>query len=112
MAFHDFFTDGQTNARAFVFLSRMQPLENLENPLKVTARLHNPIFEPNSWYENEGYKGGVVYSCGAVVKDGQLFVYYGGADKVSCVATTNLDKFLEELIHSKMSSLKNKKMVK
>ncbi|KKR73430.1 MAG: hypothetical protein UU17_C0036G0008, partial [Candidatus Nomurabacteria bacterium GW2011_GWA1_40_8] len=83
-----------------------------KDPTKILYNSHQAILEPDEWYENEGYKGGVVYSCGAVVKDGQLFVYYGGADKVSCVATTNLDKFLEELIHSKMSSLKNKKMVK
>jgi len=39
----------------------------------------------------------VVYSCGAVVKDNELFIYYGGADKVSCVASAPLDKFLDDL---------------
>jgi len=29
-------------------------------------------------YENEGWKAGVVYPCGAVVIDDRLFVYYGG----------------------------------
>jgi predicted GH43/DUF377 family glycosyl hydrolase len=51
----------------------------------------------------------VVYSCGAVVKDGKLFVYYGGADKVSCVATADLEKFLKELISSSATKLKRKK---
>ncbi len=81
-----------------------------KDPTKVLYDSGQPILEPEEWYENEGYKSGVVYSCGAVVKDGELFVYYGGADKVSCVATANLDKFLEELVHSSVSVLKNKKI--
>lgn len=81
---------------------------DIKNPTKILYRSKEPILEPEEWYENEGYKSGVVYSCGAVVKDGELFVYYGGADKVACVATANLDKFLKELIHFKVSKLKNK----
>lgn len=81
-------------------------LLDIKNPTKVLYRSNQPILEPDEWYENEGYKSGVIYSCGAVVKDGNLFVYYGGADKVSCVATANLDKFLQELINSNVSKLK------
>lgn len=76
-----------------------------KDPTKILYNSNQPILEPDEWYENEGYKSGVVYSCGAIIKDGQLFVYYGGADKVSCVATADLDKFLTELIHSKVSKL-------
>jgi predicted GH43/DUF377 family glycosyl hydrolase len=90
---------------------------DIKDPTKILYRSNQPILEPDLWYENEGYKRGVVYSCGAVVKpartggDGdELFVYYGGADKVSCVATANLDKFLQELIHSSASKLENKKI--
>jgi len=82
---------------------------DIKDPTKILHRSQEPILEPEEWYENEGYKSGVVYSCGAVVKNGELFVYYGGADKVSCVATVNLDKFLQELIHSKEPKIKNKK---
>lgn len=80
-----------------------------KDPTKVLYRSKDPILEPEEWYENEGYKRGVIYSCGAVVKDGKLFVYYGGADKVSCVATADLNKFLKELIHFKVPKLKTKK---
>ena len=73
---------------------------DLKDPTKVLYRSAEPILEPEEWYENEGYKSGVVYSCGAVVKDGVLFVYYGGADKVSCVATADLNLFLEELVRT------------
>lgn len=81
-----------------------------KNPTKILYNSKSPILEPDLWYENEGYKSGVVYSCGAVVKDGQLFVYYGGADKVSCVATADLDKFLKELTNSNILSLKKNKI--
>ena len=80
------------------------------DPTKVLYRSNQPILEPDEWYENNGYKEGVVYSCGAVIKDEKLFVYYGGADKVSCVATANLDKFLQELTHSSVPLLKGKKI--
>lgn len=82
---------------------------DIKDPTRVLYRSVEPILEPEEWYENHGYKSGVVYSCGAVVKDSTLFVYYGGADKVSCVATADLDKFLKELVHSGASKLKNKK---
>jgi predicted GH43/DUF377 family glycosyl hydrolase len=68
------------------------------DPTKILYRSRVPILEPEEWYENTGWKSGVVYSCGAVVKDGELYVYYGGADSVVCVAVANLDHFLDELV--------------
>lgn len=81
-----------------------------KDPTKILYRSNQPILEPDEWYENEGYKSGVVYACGAVIKDGQLFVYYGGADKVSCVAVADLDAFLKELVHSSRPVLKSRKI--
>jgi predicted GH43/DUF377 family glycosyl hydrolase len=75
-------------------------LLDLKDPSKILYNSVRPILEPDLWYENEGYKAGVVYSCGAIIKDKKLFVYYGGADKVSCVATADLDKFLQELVRT------------
>lgn len=87
-------------------------LLDLKDPTKVLHRSQGPILEPDEWYENEGYKWGVVYSCGAVVKDGVLLVYYGGADKVSCVASADLDAFLKELISDKTPKLQSSKVTK
>jgi len=70
---------------------------DLKDPTKVLFKSKNAVLEPDVFYENEGYKSGVVYSCGAVIKDKNLFVYYGGADMVSCVATADLDLFLKDL---------------
>jgi beta-1,2-mannobiose phosphorylase / 1,2-beta-oligomannan phosphorylase len=71
------------------------------NPEKVLYRTNVPIIEPDESYENEGFKSGVVYPCGAVIMNGNLNVYYGGADTVVCAATAPLDEFLEEMKNHK-----------
>ncbi len=71
-----------------------------QDPTKILHRCTYPILEPTAHYENHGAKAGVVYVCGAAIKDETLFVYYGGADSVICVATEKLDEFLEGLIAS------------
>lgn len=73
-------------------------LLDLVDPTKILYRSVVPVLSPDENYENHG-KPGVVYACGATVRDGKLFVYYGGADKVVCVATAHLDSFLEAIIH-------------
>ena len=73
-------------------------LLDLKDPTKVLARTKQPILEPVSRYENEGCKSGVVYPCGSVIINDRLFVYYGGADMVVCVASAKLNHFLEELV--------------
>lgn len=78
-----------------------------DNPEKILYRSKTPVLEPDAYYENSGFKSGVVYSCGAVVKDDEIYVYYGGADSVSCVAMANLDTFLRELKRYGATKLKN-----
>ncbi len=67
------------------------------DPSRVLYRSKTPILEPSEWYENEGYKSGVAYPCGAVDFRDQLFVYYGGADTVVCAAQTPMSQFLTQL---------------
>jgi beta-1,2-mannobiose phosphorylase / 1,2-beta-oligomannan phosphorylase len=82
---------------------------DLKDPTKVLYRSKKPILEPDAFYENEGLKSGIVYSCGAVVKGEDLFIYYGGADMVSCVATANFKLFLKELISTGITKLKKER---
>lgn len=81
-------------------------LLDLENPTKILYRTDCPILEPDEWYENEGWKAGVSYCCGAVAKDGILYAYYGGADTVTCVASADLENFLQALMSKKKPKLK------
>lgn len=72
-------------------------LLDLNDPTKILSRSPVPILSPDKAYENKG-KPGVVYACGVCVRNGTLFVYYGGADKVVCVATAPLNTFLRALV--------------
>jgi beta-1,2-mannobiose phosphorylase / 1,2-beta-oligomannan phosphorylase len=72
-------------------------LLDLEDPTKIICRSPQPILEPDANYENEGFKAGIVYVCGAAILGGELIIYYGGADTVICGAKTNLNKFLHKL---------------
>lgn len=64
-------------------------LLDLNDPSKIISRLHYPILEPETRFEKEGIVNNVVFPCGTVVINDILYVYYGGADRVVCVATIN-----------------------
>jgi len=52
-----------------------------EDPSKVIYRQSEPILEPIlNWELNEGYVPNVVFSCGQIIKDDKVYVYYAGAD--------------------------------
>lgn len=72
-------------------------LLDLKDPAIVLARSADPIFEPKEDYEKFGIVNNVVFPCGMALKDGVLFIYYGGADKVVGVATMELDVILKAL---------------
>ncbi len=67
---------------------------DLKDPRKVIYRHPEPILEPEEEFEKVGDVSNVVFTCGAVVKDDRLFVYYGAADTVICVATAQMNEIL------------------
>ncbi|MEJ0001757.1 MAG: hypothetical protein WDN09_01040 [bacterium] len=76
------------------------------DPTKVLYRSKGAILAPDERYENEGNKWGIIYSCGAVIKDQELFVYYGGADTVGCVASIQIEELLQDLTENRVITLK------
>jgi predicted GH43/DUF377 family glycosyl hydrolase len=48
-------------------------------------------------FEKRGIVPNVVFPEGAVLQDGKLLIYYGAADRVSCLAKTPIDEFLDAL---------------
>lgn len=68
---------------------------DLEDPTKVIYRHPKPILEPEEKFEKEGDVSNVTFTCGAVIKDDQLLVYYGAADTVICVATADMKDVLK-----------------
>ncbi len=73
-------------------------LLDYDDPRKILARTDEPVFEPQEQYEVEGIVPNVVFPCGAVVKDGIIYMYYGGADTVTGVATMSLQTLLAVLL--------------
>jgi predicted GH43/DUF377 family glycosyl hydrolase len=72
-------------------------LLDLEEPTKVIGRTNAPIMTPELKWEREGVIPNVVFPCGAVRRDNDLFLYYGGADTVVGVATLDLPRLLKIL---------------
>lgn len=81
-------------------------LLDLEHPENILRRSLEPVLEPETEYENGGHKKGVIYVCGAVIKDGRLFVYYGAADCTSAVAVADAETFLQSLLREEAPVLK------
>jgi predicted GH43/DUF377 family glycosyl hydrolase len=64
-----------------------------DDPSKVIGRLREPLLEPNE-NEREGYVPNVVYTCGALLHQGELIIPYGLADSATGFATVALDEVL------------------
>lgn len=71
-------------------------LLDLDDPSRVVARLDRPLLEATQ-DERDGYVPNVVYSCGAVVHDGRLWLPYGVGDARVRVAWVPLDELLAAL---------------
>lgn len=64
------------------------------DPEHVLYRSSKPILEPKEEYELFGQVPNVVFSCGQVIRDNELLMYYGGADTVVCGASCELSELL------------------
>ncbi len=74
-------------------------LLDLEEPTIVLGRTARPVFEPVEEYEKVGIIPNVVFPCGNIVRGDTIYMYYGGADYVVCVATASLSELLDILTH-------------
>jgi predicted GH43/DUF377 family glycosyl hydrolase len=64
-----------------------------DNPGKVIGRLREPLLKPDP-RERKGYVPNVVYTCGALLHNGELIIPYGMADHATGFATVPLDEVL------------------
>ena len=71
---------------------------DLDEPNRVLGRSICPILEPEKEYETNGDVNNVVFPSGACIIDDKLFLYYGAADKVCCLATANLDSLIKYVL--------------
>jgi predicted GH43/DUF377 family glycosyl hydrolase len=73
-------------------------LLDLEDPSKVIGRLREPLLKPDA-NEREGYVPNVVYTCGALVHNGELIIPYGLADHATGIAAVPLAEVLAAMEH-------------
>lgn len=68
-----------------------------KNPSKVIAKSDYPILEPSEKYETEGFFGNVVFTCGCILEDDIIIIYYGAADDKICRADITLNDLYKSL---------------
>jgi len=76
-------------------------LLDLNDPTKILSRPEDFVLEPTETFEITGVEHDVVFAVGNVVSGDTLFVYYGGADKVICVATAKMSEVEDYLLKHK-----------
>jgi predicted GH43/DUF377 family glycosyl hydrolase len=67
-----------------------------DDPGKVIGRLREPLLTANE-NEREGYVPNVVYTCGAIVHNGELIIPYALADHATGFATVPLSQVLSAM---------------
>jgi len=81
-------------------------LHNLEDPSQIIAVGDDWILQPEEVYEITGYVHNVVFTCGAVPEeDGSVKIYWGGADKVMCVGTANIEYLVDHCLNNSRKAL-------
>lgn len=62
-----------------------------KDPGKVLARSRVPVLAPEADYEKHGFFGGVVFSCGVLLMEQTLRMYYGASDEVMACVDLSLE---------------------
>ncbi|MBQ2668463.1 MAG: glycosidase, partial [Clostridia bacterium] len=71
-------------------------LLDLEDPSKVIGICKEPLIAADLPYENEdGFRQDVIFPCGMILEDdGEVKIYYGASDTVTCLATARVEDLL------------------
>lgn len=76
-------------------------LFKLDDPTQEIGRLQEPLLLPAE-DERKGYVPNVVYTCGAIIHEGLLFIPYAVSDYATSFATVPLDGLLNALLLSQV----------
>jgi predicted GH43/DUF377 family glycosyl hydrolase len=75
-------------------------LLDLRNPSEVIGKIERPLLVPEKEYELYGNVPNVIFPSGAILQNGDLFIYYGAADTTCCLALCDAGELIEELLAS------------
>lgn len=62
-----------------------------DDPTKIIAKSREPLMEPEEVYELEGFFGNVIFTCGAILEESVIRIYYGASDDKICRADITLE---------------------
>ncbi|MFC1766270.1 glycosidase [Planctomycetota bacterium] len=68
-----------------------------DKPYKLLARSPKAIFKATELYETTGLIANVVFPTGLLLRDDELWMYYGAGDTCVCLATVKLQDVLDNL---------------
>jgi predicted GH43/DUF377 family glycosyl hydrolase len=66
-----------------------------DDPARVLGRSNIPILSPRERYERIGDIPNVVFSCGALLEEQRLTIYYGASDSCICRGEARLEDILD-----------------
>jgi beta-1,2-mannobiose phosphorylase / 1,2-beta-oligomannan phosphorylase len=72
-------------------------LLDADEPWEIISRSENPIIEPETDYELNGFFGNVIFNCGVLYEDKLVKIYYGAADTCIAYAEINIKDILDDL---------------
>jgi len=72
-------------------------LLDLEDPSKVIGISKTPLMVPEASYETRGgFRNDVIFPTGMILESsGEVKIYYGAADTVTCLATVHIDDLIQ-----------------
>ena len=83
-----------TSCNGFVYSARAALLD-LDEPWRGIGMAREPLMVPEAEYEMHGFRGGVIFPGGMILEDdGEVKIYYGGADTVEALATADVNDLL------------------
>ena len=94
LVFYSYITDYLSNEKKFGIEA---VLLDLEHPRHVIGRTDYSLLTPQADYELRGDVANVIFPSGALIKDDELYLYYGAADTRVALATCKVNDLLDEL---------------
>lgn len=72
-------------------------LLDAQDPSRILARTREPLLQPETAYEKDGFFGNVVFTCGGLLQGDTVVIYYGAADDKICRADVALQDIFDAM---------------
>lgn len=68
-----------------------------DEPWRLIGRSSGWVFGPDASYERTGDVPNVVFPCGAILRDEEVWIYYGAGDSTVCLASARMSDVLASI---------------